>query len=54
MHQSKRDWLDQQCLFIEQLNKENKSKSLHREVKTVVKEILKTETKIYSLKNKIS
>ena len=32
---AKEDWLDQQCSLVEQLNAENKSKSLHREVKSL-------------------
>ena len=32
---AKEDWLDQQCSLIEQLNKDNKSKNLHREVKNL-------------------
>ena len=32
---AKEDWLDQQCLLVEKLNAENKSKSLHKEVKNL-------------------
>ena len=60
-NKAKEGWLDQQCLLIEQLNKESKSKSLHREMKislghapALEEETLKTETKVYSLKNSVS